>query len=114
MTRRRASRSPDGAMELQTQRHSRATSPRFRDVIGSIFSEDRSDFGLIALGMDGCFGVDLRGIGEVDQESKIKANWRLQIRFCLHIVFSPHRFFREVRLSALHFFFNAMMRAGRI
>ncbi len=44
----------------------------------------------------------------------MKANGRLQIRFCLHIVFSPDQFFREVRLSALHFFFNAVMRAALI
>ena len=56
----------------------------------------------------------LRGFDDVDQDCKIKANWRLRVRDCLHIVFPSGAIFRSVRLFALRFFFNAMMRAARI
>jgi hypothetical protein len=34
-------------------------------VIGAIFRDEQSDFGLIALGINGGFGADLRGFDEV-------------------------------------------------
>lgn len=48
--------------------------------------KDDDNFHPMTLGLDAWFGVDLRAIGRVDQEGKIKANWRLRVRFCLHIV----------------------------
>jgi hypothetical protein len=60
----------------------------FGDVIGAIFRDEQSDFGLIALGVNGGFGADLRGIGEMGQESKIKASVPLACKVCLHIVIS--------------------------
>jgi hypothetical protein len=56
--------------------------------------------------------VDLRGFGNVGSDGKIKANFRLPVRSCLHIVFLPVSILCNVGLPAFYFFFNAMAQGG--
>ncbi|MBI1867133.1 MAG: hypothetical protein HYS06_02345 [Methylocystis sp.] len=51
------------------------------------------------------------GSAMLNRRARLKQNWRLPVRFCLHIVFLPCRFRCGVTGPAFCFFFNAIARA---
>jgi len=86
----------------------------FRDVIGAIFRDEQSDFGLIALGVNGDLARICAGSAKWVRRARLKQACRLRVRFVCTLLFPCEAIVHGVRPFALRFFFNAMMRAARI